>query len=209
MTGVLIGVTGGIGSGKTEVCREFAALGAHVFSADDSSKEIADTDLSAREEIVRLLGPASYTADGRLDRAFVASRVFADPVLLQQLNEILHPRVFEKIDEWRRHIDAPYALVEAALIFESGLDEVLDYTLVVIAADELRIARTMKRGGMTRDEVLGRMLHQMPNEELKKYGDFFLVNEGTVEDLRMKVRFFHTLFSSLTQRKELENDDNA
>jgi dephospho-CoA kinase len=201
---VLIGVTGGIGSGKTVVCEQFAALGAPVFSADRSAKDIADTDPSAREEIVGLLGPASYTAAGTLDRALVASKVFADPGLLEKLDEILHPRVFRKIDEWKDLLDAPYALVEAALIFESGLDEVLDYTLVVMADEAIRIERTMKRGGLTRDDVLRRMLHQMPNEELKKHGDFFIANEGTVEDLRMKVRFFHTLFSSLTQRKELE-----
>jgi dephospho-CoA kinase len=201
---VLIGVTGGIGSGKTVVCEMFAALGAPVFYADNSAKEIADSDPAAREEIIRLLGTRAYTEQNVLDRAFVASNVFNDPELLQSLNEILHPRVFEQIDLWRQSLTASYALVEAALIYESGLDEVLDYTLVVIADDALRVDRTMKRGGMTRDEVLGRMLHQMPNEELKRHSDFLLLNEGTVDDLRTRVRFFHTLFSSLTQRKELE-----
>lgn len=204
---VLIGVTGGIGSGKSTVCEVFTRLGAPVFSADQSAKDIADTDPAARKEIIALLGPSSYTAADTLDRALVASKVFAHPELLQRLNEILHPRVFEKIDEWRETIHAPYALVEAALIFESGLDEVLDYTLVVMADDQIRIERTMQRGGMTRDQVLGRMMQQMPNDELKKHGDFFIVNEGTVDDLQSKVRFYHTLFSSLTQRKELDDND--
>lgn len=201
---VLIGVTGGIGSGKSVVCDMFTTLGVPVFSADENAKQIADTDPGAREEIIRLLGAKAYTPSGSMDRAFVASCVFADPELLLSLNEILHPRVFEQIDVWRRTLDAPYALVEAALIFESGLDEVLDYTLVVIADDALRVDRTMKRSGLSRDEVLGRMMRQMPNEELKRLSDFQLMNEGTVEDLRSRVRFFHMLFSSLKQRIELE-----
>lgn len=201
---VLIGVTGGIGSGKTVVCEMFTALGAPVFNADESSKQIADTDPSARQEIIGLLGPRAYTDGKTMDRAFVASKVFADPELLQSLNEILHPRVFERIDVWRQTLTSPYALVEAALIFESGLDEVLDYTMVILADDTLRVDRTIKRSGLGRDEVLRRMLHQMTNDELRRHSDFQLVNEGAVDDLRPKVRFFHTLFSSLTQRKELE-----
>lgn len=202
---VLIGVTGGIGSGKTTVCGLFAELGAPVFYADTVSKEIAETDESARAEISALLGADAYqAAGGALNRQFVASKVFADPALLQSLNEILHPRVFERIDRWRAALSAPYALVEAALIFESGLDEVLDYTLAVTADKEIRIARVMERGGVARDAVKERMKHQMTNEELKQEADFVLANEGAVDDLRMKVRFFHILFSTLTQRKELE-----
>lgn len=204
---VLIGVTGGIGSGKSLVCDMFAALGASVFSADASAKTIADTDPSARAEIIALLGDEAYTAEGPMDRAYVAGKVFGDPDLLQDLNEILHPRVFAQIDTWRETVTAPYALVEAALIFESGLDEVLDYILVVIAADDLRVERTIKRDGSSRDDVLRRMMHQMPNEELKRNADFILANEGAPEDLRAKVGFFNILFSSLQQRKELNDND--
>jgi dephospho-CoA kinase len=204
---VLIGCTGGIGSGKSVVCDMFASLGAAVFSADESAKIIADTDPSAREKITALLGDGAYTDAGPLNRPFVASKVFGDPELLQELNEILHPLVFEAIDRWRESVTAPYALVEAALVFESGLDEVLDYVFVVIAADEVRVERTMKRDGSARDEVLRRMMHQMPNEELKRHADFIILNEGTPDDLQGKVRFFHTLFSSLQQRKELNDND--
>jgi dephospho-CoA kinase len=204
---VLIGVTGGIGSGKSLVCEKFAALGAPVFSADQSAKRIGDTDPSARAQITALLGDEAYTADGTMNRPLVASKVFGDPDLLERLDEIIHPLVFEEIDLWRDPLTSPYALVEAALIFESGLDEVLDYILVVIAADDIRIERTMARDGMSRDEVLRRMMHQMPNEELKRHADFILVNEGTPADLEGKVKFFHTLFSSLQQRKELNDND--
>jgi len=178
-----------------------------VFSADASARTIADTDPVAREEIASLLGPEAYTDGGPLNRPFVASKVFGDPDLLERLDEIIHPLVFEEIDRWREPLTAPYALVEAALIFESGLDEVLDYILVVIAADDIRIERTIARDGMSRDDVLRRMMHQMPNEELKRHADFILVNEGTQEDLRGKVKFFNTLFSSLQQRKELNDND--
>jgi dephospho-CoA kinase len=204
---VLIGVTGGIGSGKSLVCEKFASLGAAVFSADACAKTIADSDPSARERIAALLGDDVYTADGPLNRALVASRVFGDAELLEGLDEIIHPLVFEEIDKWRETLSAPYALVEAALIFESGLDEVLDYILVVIAADDIRVERTMKRDGMSRDDVLRRMMHQMPNEELKRHADFILVNEGAPDDLQGKVNFFHILFSSLQQRKELNDND--
>ncbi len=204
---VLIGCTGGIGSGKSIVCDMFASLGAAVFSADASARNIADTDPAAREKITALLGDEAYTEAGVLNRPLVASKVFGDPDLLQELNEILHPLVFEAIDRWRESVTAPYALVEAALVFESGLDEVLDYVLVVIAADDVRIERTMKRDGSARDEVLRRMMHQMSNEELARHADFILNNEGAPGELQGKVRFFHTLFSSLQQRKELNDND--
>ena len=204
---VLIGVTGGIGSGKSVVCALFASVGAAVFYADAAAKEIADSNPTAREKITALLGNGVYSNEGTLNRALVASKVFGDPDLLQELNEILHPLVFEAIDTWRASQTTPYALVEAALIFESGLDEVLDYILVVIADDTLRVERTMARDGMSRDDVLRRMMHQMPNDELKRNADFILLNEGTVDDLSGKIRFFNTLFSSLQQRKELDDND--
>jgi dephospho-CoA kinase len=204
---VLIGVTGGIGSGKSVVCDMFASLGAPVFSADACAKDIADTDSTAREKITALLGDGVYTDAGKLNRALTATKVFGDPELLGQLNEILHPLVFEEIDRWRERLSAPYALVEAALIFESGLDEVLDYNLVVIAADDLRVERVMKRDGCSRDDVLRRMMHQLSNEELRRHADFILVNEGDAADIQGTVRFYHTLFSSLHQRKELNDND--
>lgn len=204
---ILIGCTGGIGSGKSIVCDMFAKLGAAVFSADASARTIADTHPGAREKIVELLGNDVYTQAGPLHRALVASRVFGNPDLLEGLNEILHPLVFQEIDRWRETVTAPYALIEAALIFESGLDEVLDYVLVVIASNALRVERTMARDGITRDDVLRRMMHQMPNDELKRHADFILVNERTPDDLHDRIRFFNTLFSSLHQRQELNDND--
>ncbi len=199
-----VGVTGGIGSGKSEVCRLFEGLGVPVLYADDMAKELSNTSPEIQQELRELLGESAYTSDGQLDRAFVASRIFSHRSLRKKVNEIIHPRVEEaisrKVVEWANR-GTTVIVVEAALIYEAGLDKSLDAVVVVEADEERRIARVVQRDGGKRENVLERMRAQMgPAEKLKK-ADYIIVNNGSKEELRRNVEFFLSIFQNLAGQK--------
>lgn len=174
-----VGITGGIGSGKTTVCRFFQALGVPVYHADDRAKFLMNHDEGLIARIRELLGPEAYR-EGKLDRVYVADKVFRDPALLQQLNAIVHPAVFlDSIAFFEANKDQPYVLYEAAILFESGNHKAMDKVILVYAPEELRIQRTMDRDGSTRDAVLARMRQQLPEEEKRRLADLVIVNDGS------------------------------
>lgn len=197
---VTVGITGGIGSGKSEVCRIFEKLSVPVLYADDIAKDISNYDALTRKSLVDLLSEKAYTSDGVLDRAYVASRVFSIKSIQRKINAIIHPRVEEEI---RRRFSAlangsaPVAIVEAALIYEAGLDKVLDAIVVVDADEDKKIARVINRDGSSRESVLERMRAQMgPATKLRK-ADYIIYNNGTVEELEQRVRFLYSIFLNL------------
>ncbi|GIV61661.1 MAG: dephospho-CoA kinase [Rhodothermaceae bacterium] len=186
-----LGVTGGIGSGKTTVCRMFEALGARVFYADAEGKRILQEDPGAREEILRAFGPASYDREGRLNRAYLAQQVFGDDEKLARINAIVHPRVYAAFEAARRQAEAegvPLFVKEAALIFETGGDRHLDAVAVVDAPEEERVRRVMARDGVTPEQVRARMAHQLPPDELRRRADFIIENTGDLAALERQVR---------------------
>lgn len=195
---VIIGVTGGIGSGKSTVCSLFEQRQVPVFYADIVAREISEGE--AFDEIVQEFGPAVRTADGKLDRPALASIVFQDSGQLDILNSIIHPRVFDRFQQWRSALPAStkYALAEAALMFESGMFQSMDYVLAVMADEEVRIARTMVRDAADESAVRARLNNQLSTEELLELSDFQLTNNGPLSDLAGKVSFFAVLFSTLT-----------
>ena len=185
-----LGVTGGIGSGKSAACRAFEALGARVVYADGEAKRLMHEDPALRAQIIEAFGPDSYDAEGKLNRPHLAARVFGDEAAVARLNALVHPRVRERmlalIDEARA--DGVGLLVyEAALIFETGADHVLDYVAVVDAPLETRIARVMERDGLPREAVLARMKHQLPADDLRRRADFVIENDGNLAHLRAQV----------------------
>lgn len=198
-----IGVTGGIGSGKTEVCRIFERLGVPVLFADLIAKEISNYDPRVHQLLVKLLGRQAYTSDGVLDRAYVASRVFSSTVTQKKINGIIHPRVEEEVKRKCAELEREgtrLAIVEAALIYEAGFDRFLDAVVVVDAGEEARIDRAAKRDGLSRTSVLERMNSQMdPLAKLKK-ADYIIHNDGTTEELEQKVKFLYSIFQNLTDR---------
>lgn len=188
-TPATLGVTGGIGSGKTTVCRFLEEQGAKVFYADIEAKRLMAEDPAMRRAIEEAFGPASYTDDGALNRAYLAEQVFGDADKLARLNAIVHPRVFEAFEAARaraRTEAVPLLVHEAALLFEAGGDAHVDAVAVVDAPEADRIARVTARDDVTPEQVRARMDHQLPPGELRRRADYVIENDGSLDDLRRK-----------------------
>lgn len=191
-----IGITGGIGSGKTTVARIFEVLGIPVYYADDAAKRIMNEDIYLRQEIIKNFGELSYVND-KLNREYLASIVFHDKKKLAILNALVHPATIRNSAHWMKCQTSPYAIREAALIFESGVQDQLDYVIGVSAPLELRIERAMQRDKLTRRQVLDRMDRQI-NETIKmRLCDFVIVNDTKkpviAQVLKLHEKFMETI----------------
>lgn len=187
-----IGITGGIGSGKTTVARIFEVLGIPVYYADDAAKRIMNEDPVLKAEIVKNFGEQSYI-DGKLNREYLASIVFNDKKKLSVLNGLVHPATIRNSVQWMKCQTTPYAIREAALIFESGVQGQLDFVIGVSAPLEMRIDRAMQRDNLTRQQVLDRMDRQI-NETIKmRLCDFVIVNDAK-KPVIAQVLKLHELF---------------
>lgn len=194
-----LGVTGGIGSGKSTVCRMLEEMGARVFSADEEAKRLQVEDPEARGEIIAAFGEESYLPGGELNRKYLADQVFSDRRKLETINRIVHPRVFQRFRNARQRAEAdgvPLLVHEAALIFEAGGDRHLDAVAVVDADKDVRIRRVMARDGVSREDVLARMERQLPAEELRRRADFVIENDGGLEELRRQVEAVYRKMSA-------------
>lgn len=174
-----IGITGGIGSGKTTICRIFETIGIPVYYADVEAKRLMVTDKTLINAIKSLLGDESYLPDGTLNRTYVASQVFGNAKLLEGLNALVHPAVHQDADRWHhQQKDVPYTLKEAALIFESGNHLSLDAVITVFADRETRIQRVLKRDKTSREAIAARIDAQLSDEEKVRMADFVITNDG-------------------------------
>jgi dephospho-CoA kinase len=171
-----IGITGGIGSGKTTVAKVFETLGIPVYYADDEAKRIMNEDSALKKKITVSFGNESYE-NGKLNRAYLASVVFNNNYKLDLLNSIVHPATIKDAEQWMQNKNTAYALKEAALLFESGAAENLDYVIGVTAPQHLRIKRVMERDSVTRDEVLKRINRQIEEDIKIKLCDFVIIND--------------------------------
>lgn len=176
---IKVGLTGGIGSGKTYVSKIFESLGIPVFHADHAG-HMAYQNGEVRNQVIQLLGIKSYNHEGLPDRRFIASRVFDKAGLLHQLNEIIHPWVHQQFMVWADNLSAtPYVIKEAAILFESGSDQQMSHTICVWAPDGLRTSRVQNRDGVSAETVIKRMSHQWPQEKIKQLSTFLVQNDGT------------------------------
>jgi dephospho-CoA kinase len=171
-----IGLTGGIGSGKSMVAGIFKVLGIPVFDADAAAKHIMETDPALRQSIIDIFGGNSYQG-AALDRKYLASIVFSDQYQLDRLNALVHPAAIAAAKVWSADQSAPYTVKEAALFFEAGSTEGMDYIIGVYAPKHLRIKRVMDRDGVTREEVLARMQRQIQEEIKMRLCDFVIMND--------------------------------
>jgi dephospho-CoA kinase len=195
-----IGITGGIGSGKTTVCRIFENLGIPVFYADAVAKEIMITDAVLKAGVKDAFGAESYDAAGKLNNRHIAGIVFNNAAELARLNALVHPAVFRAFDNWLKGVPstAPYILKEAALLFESGSYKACDYNVVVIAPVEARLKWVMERDAATKEQVLARMSKQLSDEEKIKMADFLISNDES-QSLILQVTALHNQFIKITE----------
>jgi len=171
-----IGLTGGIGSGKTTVAKIFELLGVPVYYADEEARRIMNENEELRLSIQKEFGEAAYK-NGELDRSYMASNVFQNPVKLEMLNALVHPATIRDATNWMLEQRTAYAIKEAALIFESTAAGELDYIIGVYAPVSLRIKRAMERNGVSYDEVLKRMNSQIDEDIKMKLCDFIIYND--------------------------------
>ena len=195
-----IGVTGGIGSGKSTVCELLRDRGVAVYDSDSRAKQLMAESEALREQLIAAFGAECYNAEG-LDRAFLASKVFGNEEALQQLNSIVHPAVRADFQAWAEQQQSPYVVLESAILFEAGFETEVDATLAVMAPMPMRLERTMARDGVDKESVMRRMEHQLSDDELHSRASRTIVNinreylEGDIEQL-------HKIFVYESQRKQ-------
>ena len=171
-----IGVTGGIGSGKTTICKIFEVLGVPVYYADIEAKALMESDNSLVEKIKEIFGNEIYSSEGKLNRKKLSDIVFENKQKLAQLNALVHPAVISHGQHWFHSQKTPYVIKEAALLFESGSYQNLDKIITVYAPKEIRIKRVTERDNVSSSEVEARMENQMPEEEKRKKSDYVIMN---------------------------------
>ncbi|SEF99413.1 dephospho-CoA kinase [Halpernia humi] len=180
----LIGLTGGIGSGKTTVARIIEDNGFPVYFSDIRAKNLVNENEFLREEIKGFLGEKAYDENGKYDTKYVSAKVFADSQLLEKLNNAIHPAVKLDFENWRSLQTAPMIFKETALLFELGIDKECDASLLVTAEDNMRIKRVMDRDGKTYREVENILEKQMPEKDKIKKADYVIYNNMTLENLQ-------------------------
>lgn len=172
-----IGITGGIGSGKTTVCCVFKTLGIPVFNADTIAKSIMITDSFLIASIKKEFGEEAYFPNNELNRKYLASKVFNNQEALTKLNSLVHPLTIKAFVDWSLRQKSAYVIKEAAILFESGSYKDCDFIIVVTSPEELRIKRVMEREGVTEDNVRSRISKQMPESEKVELADFIIIND--------------------------------
>jgi len=172
-----IGITGGIGSGKSTVSKVFALLKVPIYNADNRAKYLLNNDADVVLKVKQVFGNDIYL-NQELDRIKMAAQVFEQPFLLEQLNKIVHPAVFKDFDNWcNEHQQEPYVLKEAALIFETIIHQKLDAVMMVSSPENLRIERVMNRDSINKEQVLARIKNQMSEEEKLNRADYIIYND--------------------------------
>jgi len=194
-----LGVTGGIGSGKTTVCRIFRVLGVPVFVADVEARRIMNNDPSVRQEINGITGKDLYTT-GELDRKELARLIFNRPELLQRVNAVVHPAVLRIFDDWASKQEVPYVIMEAAILFEAKADMFVDRVASISAPVEERIGRVMGRNELSREEVMERIKNQLEDDEREEQS-YYVINNADNEMIIPEILKIHEDMLRLAERE--------
>ena len=187
----IVGLTGGMGSGKTTVANFFKEMGVPVYIADDAGKSLMNTNKEVKSKIISLFGEQAYN-DGLLDRKYIANQVFNSPEKLEQLNQIVHPAVGLDFQQWMNNQDSPYVLYEAAILFEKGGYKKCDLIILVTAPLEDRISRLQARDDSSVDEIEARIQHQWSDDKKRKLSNFEIINKN-LSSTKKQVRNLHEI----------------
>ena len=187
-----IGITGGIGSGKSTVAKVFEVLGIPVYYADEAARRVMNEDEEVRKQIIQHFGASAYK-NNQLDRAYIGGQVFNNKQKLELMNSLVHPATIRDSENWMSRQTTPYAIKEAAIIFESGTQDQYDYIIGVTAPVSLRILRAMKRDGLTRDQVLARMEKQINDIIKMRLCDFVIYNDEQQAIIPQVIKLHSTL----------------
>ena len=186
-----VGITGGIGSGKSTVCRLFARRGVAVYDSDSEAKRLMTESVELRQRIAGRFGAEAYAADGGLNRSLLAARVFTDPQALADLNAMVHPAVMADFAAWAERQSGDYVVLESAILFEAGLEHSVDRTVAVLAPGEQRVQRIMQRDHIPEEYARLRIQAQKPDSYYREHCTDVLENqEETPEAFREKAEIF-------------------
>ncbi len=194
-----VGITGGIGSGKSTVCRMLAERGVALYDADSRAKALMSTSEALHKALIECFGAETFNAEG-LNRAYLAERVFADAEQLRLLNSIVHPAVIADFEAWAEAQEGKYVVFESAILFEAGLEDRVDVAVAVMAPEALRVERVMARDGHTMEQVLARIKNQMSDDERSDRSKYSIVNID-IEDLEEDVEQLHRRLSYDSQHR--------
>ena len=189
----IIGLTGGIGSGKTTVAQLFSELGVPIYIADTEAKKLMDSSKVIRRKLVALLGEDAYSGT-KLNRKFVADKIFNDKFLLDAVNAVIHPKVAAHFKKWVSKQKATYVIKEAAILFENGSYKDCDKVILVTAPKQMRINRVMARDNTSKAEIEQRMNHQWSDEKKLKLADIIIENID-LKTTKNRVETIHNLLS--------------
>ncbi|WP_299392498.1 dephospho-CoA kinase [uncultured Gelidibacter sp.] len=185
----IIGLTGGIGSGKTTVAKMFQDLGVPLYIADERAKQLMNTSEAIKNELIALFGEEAYV-NNKLNRTFLASKIFEDADLLKQMNAIVHPKVGEDFTQWASEQDSPYVMKEAAIIFENDMASHYDFIITVVADLDKRIARVRERDNTTEDKIMAIVNNQLSDEVKVNNSDFVITNHD-IDQTKDQVHIIH------------------
>ena len=193
---IIIGVTGGIGSGKSYICRIISSLGFPVYNCDAEAKKLMNTNKHIINSLKQLIGENSYDSEGNLNKPTIAQFLFANEENAHKINSVVHPVVKEDFRSWASAQNADLIFMESAILFESGFNDVVDNVITITAPPETRIERTIRRDNTTREQVIARMNQQMQDEERVRLSDYIISN-NTNDNVEQQIK---TIIETLSKQ---------
>lgn len=193
---IIIGVTGGIGSGKSHICRIISSLGFPVYNCDAEAKKLMNTNKHIINSLKQLIGENSYDSEGNLNKPIIAQFLFANEENAHKINSVVHPVVKEDFRSWASAQNADLIFMESAILFESGFNDVVDNVITITAPPETRIERTIRRDNTTREQVIARMNQQMQDEERVRLSDYIICN-NTNDNVEQQIK---TIIETLSKQ---------
>lgn len=193
---IIVGLTGGIGSGKTTVSNMFKDLGVPVYIADTEAKNLMNSSKVIKRKLIELFGQKAFEGD-TLNRPYIASKIFNDDTYLKKMNAIIHPKVANHFKHWLQKQSSKYVIKEAAIIFEHNMQSQYDYLITVISNEEDRIERILKRDNTTKDKIVSIMKHQLNDEEKIKLSDFVIINDKLEHTKEQVINIHNSILKNL------------